>query len=603
MLSALSAPVKALKANTSLSADKHAPAADDVGLPVNKLSSAKDFAETLDHAQVKILSAGDAATVKQGFPLDAMQAQTNELVSDHLLSGGFDEVPEPTELTKEAIPAATPLGNGLPDIGKKAPVEVSIQTLQSSSQSHEKAGYVGVASPLDEIRPGSDILSSKESTNRLEAGMRQDAVVRINESLQTSAKANPVMPEGATAGAGGKTTPANAIRPPQMFNNSAGLRSVQIPERSGIAQDNVSMQPLPSENTKAAADASHKAVPVDLMRGPESSKTPDGLNNTSMKSLLSMGREALSETILQTHTVEVRPLGNKTDDSNAGLTDSRPGLEKVESNQLVAGTVKTGYASSATRNPSDTVPIARNDLPGQWMQQKEQKVVTSERIATDPLQTRVDSQPINTTSLMQRQVEQRIANQGSDTKRLQAEVMAALDTRVSTESLDRALITQVKTEAASSVVPKSAGTPALGEPQMNSRQVDTAVQDQILRVMSRQALSQGRLTLQLNPHELGSLDIEFSTEKGEVQVAIVARETSTRDLLEASVARLRQSLQEGGVNVGQLDIRHGDRQSDQQGARESMHQQGVADSSAPGSLREDAVSPSSADEGGIHIYV
>jgi flagellar hook-length control protein FliK len=237
------------------------------------------------------------------------------------------------------------------------------------------------------------------------------------------------------------------------------------------------------------------------------------------------------------------------------------------------------------------------------MQQGELRMVTVDRAAADPLQARVELQPVNTASVMQRLVEQRPAVQGSDTKRLQMEIAAPLDARVSTESSDRPIAAAARFDPSTSVMPKPLSTPAPGAPEVSSRQLDTAVQDQIMRVMSRQALTQGRLTLQLNPHELGSLDIEFSTEKGEVQVAIIARETSTRDLLEASVARLRQSLQDVGVNVGQLDIRQGDRHSNEQSARQSTHQSQASDSSGPASKTEDAVSLQRRDDGGIHIYV
>ncbi len=92
-------------------------------------------------------------------------------------------------------------------------------------------------------------------------------------------------------------------------------------------------------------------------------------------------------------------------------------------------------------------------------------------------------------------------------------------------------------------------------------QLSQSVQEQVMRVITRQAVLQGKLQLQLNPRELGQLDIEFSAERGgEVQVAIVARESATRDLLESALPRLRQNLLDAGVHLADVDLRNGEQQ-------------------------------------------
>jgi flagellar hook-length control protein FliK len=597
LLSALSAPVKALKANTSLPADNYSPAADKTGLPVNKLTPAKDFAETLGQAQVNFLSADDAASVKQVFALDAAQVQNNESVSADALNGHLSEAPV---LPETVTAPATAIGNQVPENGKTAPLEVFIHATQGNSQFTDEPAFESQTLARVENHPG----SNSAAVNELPvAGLVADGVTRINEASHAKTNATSEMPLAIKTDPHGKTPADISIKPAQTLGNSAVLPSAPILERAGIAPDNKLLQQQRSENAPVSAESARNAVSADLMRGAEMPKLPEGVDASSMSKLLSAGRMEATETQAQPQASKLRSAEIKTDALNANPAASKPVLEKTESNQLAAGALKSAFASSAIKNSGETVAAPRNEPPGPWIQPVEPRTVNPERIVADALQVRVDAQPVNSASLRQRQVEQRLSNQGSDTKRLQAELAATLDTRVSAESSDRAVIAQPKIESATSVLPKQAGSPAMVDPQLNSRQVDTAVQDQILRVMSRQALTQGRLTLQLNPHELGSLDIEFSTEKGEVQVAIVARETSTRDLLEASVARLRQSLQEGGVNVGQLDIRQGDRQSEEQGARESMHQNVTADSAAPAAVHEDVVSPSRTDEGGIHIYV
>ncbi|MCR9261272.1 MAG: flagellar hook-length control protein FliK [Pseudomonadaceae bacterium] len=587
MLSALSAPVKTLKANTSLAADKQLPAADNTGLSVNKVSPAIDFAETLDHAQVNFLSAEDAASQVQVFVEDVVPPPNPGAAPDSVLNIVSTDTPVASEVNAAAIS----IGNELPENGKTAPVEVLSQSALGSTPSLIENYSVSQAYAQIEVHAEVDTQFSKDLPNSLAAAVLPEAVARVNESLQSNVKVTSVIPVGTKVDPDVKTQVTLPQDRSQMINNPAGLRSAQI------------AQPLTDETIKFNAESERNVVSADPQRGSEKPKLPAGSNTGNWNNLLSAGKTEVSEAELQTMSLKPRTAENKRDALNANPLESNPVPDKVALNQLVAGAVKSAYATSETKTPSETTTVSRNELSGPLMHPREPKVVTPERITADPLQVRADAQPVNTASLMQRHVEQRLANQGNETKRQPLEAASVLDTRGSTESSDRTFAAQAKIEPATPGVTKQAGAPAFSDSQMNSRQVDAAVQDQILRVMSRQALANGRLTLQLNPHELGSLDIEFSTEKGEVQVAILARESSTRDLLEASVARLRQSLQDGGVNVGQLDIRHGDRQGDERGARESMHQQRAADSSTPGSTHEEAAPASRIDQGGIHIYV
>jgi len=578
LLSALSAPVKALKTNASSPAERHSLAADSTGLPANKSSSVKGFAETLGHAQVKFLSPDDVETVKQSLAQDPGQRHANESLSEEASAGELNAAP----VEAEEIPAAIFSGNGLPVSGKSASAEVMTQVIQNSSQPMSKPVLDELA--IARIETGtSETENLQEHAHWMTEDELPDATARINDSWQTHSKAALELPGATTAVASDRMPRVVSIDPIQTPTGPAVLRSSRILEGSAPAQKGIPKPQPPIETTKVIPEPELKAAPADLIRRAEITKPAQALNAGGMTGSWTAGNRSDS---LGVHPAEPKPI-----------------LQKEELTQLGTSALKSAYTSAATKSSNETVTVTRNELPGFEMQQDELKARNSQRGATDLLQARVDAQPINTASLMQRHVEQRLASQGTDTKRLQSEVAAALETRVSVESSDRAPLGLTKVEPATSVMPKQAAAPALADSPSSPRQMDTAVQDQILRVMSRQALTQGRLTLQLNPHELGSLDIEFSTEKGEVQVAIVARETSTRDLLEASVARLRQSLQEGGVNVGQLDIRQGDRQSDEQGARESMHQKLATDRSAPGSLHKDGDSQPHVDEGGIHIYV
>ena len=122
-----------------------------------------------------------------------------------------------------------------------------------------------------------------------------------------------------------------------------------------------------------------------------------------------------------------------------------------------------------------------------------------------------------------------------------------------------------------------------------SQQLGQQVARQIL-FAHNQNLSQMRM--QLNPEELGQLDLRLRIEGDRVHVAIVAQHNGAREILEAQLPQLRSLLEEGGFELGDVDVRHqgGDGASDR-GAHSALtsHKQGVreaegasvADSAAP----------------------
>ncbi|MEE4283028.1 MAG: flagellar hook-length control protein FliK [Pseudomonadales bacterium] len=549
--------------------DGNSSSAGPAGLPVNKLSPGNHFAEMLDQAQVNFLSFVDSTAFEQSAVQDIPELPDAEQLVDDLLPAKSNEDIE--------LPAAMTVGNVLPERGKHAPLVVSAlageginedlvidkklsgEENRDTNQGLDISDIIGLSALQQQSRPVSDPQSAGKSTQPLPTSAVPEAIVRINESLQ--ANVNPTLQVLA------ETKPVAQV----MMSGSAPTES------------------LPSPNTLAQLRSSYSL-----------DRANDSVQNAAK---LPGGKTDALPTDLQTPFSKIGITDVKTDLTSGAFSESKDAPGKLNLDQAMTGVVKSADESSAPKSVNQIPPLTLKPLPGSWIQQGEAKAATVDRVQVDPVQTRVESQPVNTASLMQRHVEQHLTAQGSDTKRLQGEVIAALDARFSTESTDRPVATPARFDPSTSLLQKSVATPNPGAPEVSSRQMDTAVQDQILRVMSRQALSQGRLTLQLNPHELGSLDIEFSTEKGEVQVAIMARETSTRDLLEASVARLRQSLQDVGVNVGQLDIRQGERQSSDQGARESMHQSMTAETSGPGAQAEEATTVQRRDDGGIHIYV
>lgn len=77
----------------------------------------------------------------------------------------------------------------------------------------------------------------------------------------------------------------------------------------------------------------------------------------------------------------------------------------------------------------------------------------------------------------------------------------------------------------------------------------------------------GRMSLQLHPAELGALEIEILTNDGTASFDFVATQAGTRELLESSLPRLRELLQQQGMLLGDAVVRE---QSQQHHARDQQ---------------------------------
>lgn len=77
-----------------------------------------------------------------------------------------------------------------------------------------------------------------------------------------------------------------------------------------------------------------------------------------------------------------------------------------------------------------------------------------------------------------------------------------------------------------------------------------------MMVPLRQAISDGGQTLRIQvfPEHLGHIDIVLSMNDGKMHAQLTASSSITRDVLEMQLPQLRQSLQEQGIQLEQLDI-------------------------------------------------
>lgn len=70
--------------------------------------------------------------------------------------------------------------------------------------------------------------------------------------------------------------------------------------------------------------------------------------------------------------------------------------------------------------------------------------------------------------------------------------------------------------------------------------------------MARSNIQQAQI--QLNPRELGPIEIKISVQNDQTHVNFVAHHATTRDAIEAALPRLREMLGEQGLNLGQADV-------------------------------------------------
>lgn len=75
--------------------------------------------------------------------------------------------------------------------------------------------------------------------------------------------------------------------------------------------------------------------------------------------------------------------------------------------------------------------------------------------------------------------------------------------------------------------------------------------------------------IRLDPPDLGSLDIQVNLNKDSANVTITTQSHQVREALESSMPRLKEMLENSGINLGGLDIRSGNQRENDQQAQHS----------------------------------
>ncbi|GIR69898.1 MAG: hypothetical protein CM15mP74_11490 [Halieaceae bacterium] len=83
-----------------------------------------------------------------------------------------------------------------------------------------------------------------------------------------------------------------------------------------------------------------------------------------------------------------------------------------------------------------------------------------------------------------------------------------------------------------------------------------------------------RLTFNVNPRELGAIDVVMEMRDGRLDAQINTSNAVTRELLGDSLPRLRDALQQSGVNLAQLQVGSDTQQGQSQGREASTNNAG-----------------------------
>lgn len=99
--------------------------------------------------------------------------------------------------------------------------------------------------------------------------------------------------------------------------------------------------------------------------------------------------------------------------------------------------------------------------------------------------------------------------------------------------------------------------------------------------------SQQEVDMQLNPPNLGPLEVKLTLDKNEATLTFVAAHQPVKEALQASLPRLTEMLAESGIQLGNVNIELGGRQAEQ--GREQAPRQGGRSGNGPGGEDDEGV--------------
>lgn len=113
-----------------------------------------------------------------------------------------------------------------------------------------------------------------------------------------------------------------------------------------------------------------------------------------------------------------------------------------------------------------------------------------------------------------------------------------------------AMAASTVSSTAASAAPAPVQTLALDVP-MRQSGWDAAFAERVVW-MAKQGMQEAQISL--NPRNMGPIEVHISMQKEQASVTFVAHHAVTRDALEAAMPRLRDMLQDNGLNLAQSDV-------------------------------------------------
>ncbi|MCX6066476.1 MAG: flagellar hook-length control protein FliK, partial [Chloroflexi bacterium] len=275
--------------------------------------------------------------------------------------------------------------------------------------------------------------------------------------------------------------------------------------------------------------------------------------------------------------------------------------EKEKSVQSAAAQVQVSPDSTQTAQQTQVaVPVAETSQPESVQaapvtQISNEIVAGQSDVSSQPNRTRLDVQPAAANeSVATSGSAAGVALASQESVSAQAQSVSSAKTQPAAEEIKTSQASPVSENSTSAA--KQPETPTMVEPmpvlttpameavsvkdagKLSTAQINAQAADvvqQIMRHMNAKiSTGPSSMRLQLNPKELGAIDVQMVSNAQGVSVTFFAEQGSTRQLLETQINQLRQSLTDSGVQLTGLNIgQHG--QSGQEGGFSNQSQQFV----------------------------
>lgn len=119
---------------------------------------------------------------------------------------------------------------------------------------------------------------------------------------------------------------------------------------------------------------------------------------------------------------------------------------------------------------------------------------------------------------------------------------------------------------------------AVGVP-VNQQGWDQAVSERVVW-LAQQGMQQA--SIQLHPKNMGPIEVHIALHKDDASIAFVAHHPATREAIQAAMPKLRDMMQQSGLNLAQSDVSHQSFSQQHQGQSAGHHIRGGQDSPLDG---------------------